>query len=374
MTTTKLGATTTSKLPAVTRTTTPTASKAVTQAGAVSTGEASPVAKFDQHVQEKAVLAPRGEHVATSADPGSLWGAERKQGPQPDPQLRAAMQDFKKLSPEAQQAKIAELKTKQDELSKKMLARIEVLDQRYKNMRNVTKAEMLRNLADKSEQMTPEEKAHLSELLTKADGIAARIEEAKAEAAALPDAKSCTPEQAAERTRIAHHIKNLRGRLSDATKAATTYVDSLGLRADRLAVNEQKIDPNAPPPGSPSSLFSMIKEWFSLNTIINGFTAVFNELNPMLSPREREELRQERLEEQKKERALEDQFKRQQLRERVAKETQARDVAARQLEDDRHERETQQANVEVRNLGKSLELDAVTQRQALSAALKKAAS
>lgn len=365
MTTTKLGSTAPSKMPAGTRSTTPTATKAVSQTATVSAETTAPVAKFDQAVQEKAVLAPRGQHVPTSADPGALWGAER---PQADPQLRAAMQDFKKLTPEAQQAKIEELKTKQDELSKKMLARIETLDARYKNMRNVTKAEMLRNLSDKSQLMTPEEKAHLDELLKKADGVAQRIEEAKAQAAALPDKAHCTPAQAEERTKLARHIKNLRGKLSDATKAATNYVDSLGLRSDRLAVNEQKIDPNAPPAGSPSSLLSMISEWFSLNTMIHNFSFVYLELNPLLRPEQRAEAREKRLQAEADERVLQDQIKREQLRERVQKDTEARAAAARQ-----RDHEGQLATADARNLGKTIELDAVTQRAALESSLKSAA-
>lgn len=303
MTTTKLGPTTASKLPSVSRTTTPPATAAVAKALGVSPEGATtqPVA-FDPAAQNKGVLNPAGQHIPTTADPGALWGEGRAKG---NPELRAAMQEFRKLSPEAQKAKIEELKTKQDELSKKMLARIEQLDARYKNMRNVTKAEMLRNLAGKTDAMTPTEKQHLDALLNKADGIAAQIEDLKKKAAAMPDSKTATPEQAAERTKLARQIKNLRGRLSDATKAATTYVDSLGLKADRLAVNEQKIDPNAPPPSSPKSLFSMITEWLHLDKLVNFFTGIFtgNSLldAPDATPEQRQLAREQRTQEQLKE-------------------------------------------------------------------------
>ncbi|MDP1916190.1 MAG: hypothetical protein Q8L14_08085 [Myxococcales bacterium] len=287
MTTTKLGSTqTASKMPAVSRsttpTTTPTATAAVAKAlGVAPSPETSQAVTFDAAAQAKVGLNPTGEHVATSADPGALWGAEKRQPV--NTELRAAMTEFRKLSPDAQQAKIAELKTKQDDLSKKMLVRIDQLDDRYKTMLNTSKGEMLRNLSNKTDAMSPAEKQHLDGLLNKADGIAKEIEGLKAKAATLPDSKVATPEQKAERTEMARLIKNARSRLSTATKAATTYVDSLGLKAERVAVNEQKIDPTAPPPSSPSSLLSKIGEWFGLNKLITFFKSTFTEMNPLMS-------------------------------------------------------------------------------------------
>lgn len=274
MTTTKLGsAGPASKLPTVARSTTPVSTSAVSKSAPLH-GEAAP--GFDAKGAAKPqALNPKGEHVPTSADPGALWGAERRQG-HGSPELRAAMTEFRAMSPEAQKAKIGELKTRQDELSKKMLARIETLDARYKNMRNVTKAEMLRELSAQTEVMTPAERGHLDVLLDKADGIARQIEELKAKASTLPDSKTATPAQLEERKTLARQIKNARSRLSDATKACTNYVDSLGLKNERLAVNEQKIDPGAPPKDSPSSLWGMMKEWFSINTFIGAFQRIFS--------------------------------------------------------------------------------------------------
>lgn len=287
MTTTKLGTTqTASKMPAVSRSTTPTTTPATATAavakalGVAPSPETSQAVTFDAAAQAKVGLNPTGEHVATSADPGALWGAEKRNPV--NTELRAAMTEFRKLSPDAQQAKIAELKTKQDDLSKKMLVRIDQLDARYKTMLNTSKGEMLRNLSNKTDAMSPAEKQHLDGLLNKADGIAKEIEGLKAKAATLPDSKVATPEQKEERTALARQIKNARSRLSTATKAATTYVDSLGLKAERVAVNEQKIDPTAPPPSSPKSLLSMIGEWFGLNKLITFFKSTF-ESNPLIN-------------------------------------------------------------------------------------------
>ncbi|MDX2011287.1 MAG: hypothetical protein SFW67_13895 [Myxococcaceae bacterium] len=272
MTTTKLGSPpTASKLPAVTRTTTPAASAAVSKTASTSTS--APTAGFDGTQPVKAeALRPQGAPVSTSADPGALWGGQERRA---NPELRAAMTEFRAMSPDAQKAKIEELKGRQDDLAKKMLVRIDQLDARYKTMRNTTKGEMLRELAGKTDAMTPEQKQHLDGLLDKADGIAKQIEDLKAEAAKLPDSKTASPEQLLERKELARKIKNARNRLSDATKAATTYVDGLGLKTERLAVNEQTIDPNAPPKDSPKSLWSMMKEWFSISTYITAFTSVF---------------------------------------------------------------------------------------------------
>ena len=203
------------------------------------------------------------------------------------------MTEFRKLSPDAQQAKIAELKTKQDDLSKKMLVRIDQLDARYKTMLNTSKGEMLRNLSNKTDAMSPAEKQHLDGLLNKADGIAKEIEGLKAKAATMPDSKVATPEQKEERTALARQIKNARSRLSTATKAATTYVDSLGLKAERVAVNEQKIDPTAPPPSSPKSLLSMIGEWFHIDKLLSFFKSTFSS-NPLIDSGARLEAKLER--------------------------------------------------------------------------------
>lgn len=231
------------------------------------------------------------------------------------------MAEFRKLSPDAQQAKIAELKTKQDDLSKKMLVRIDQLDARYKTMLNTSKAEMLRNLAGKTEAMSPDEKQHLDGLLDKADGIAQQIVGLKAKAATLPDSKVATPEQQAERTALARQIRNARSRMSDATKAATTYVDSLGLKAERVAVNEQKIDPNAPPPSSPKSLLSMIGAWFHIDKLIGFFKSSF-ESNPLINTGATFEAKLER---KQQERASEVQSRVERQRETDARSQLARD-------------------------------------------------
>ncbi|MCA2978941.1 MAG: hypothetical protein INH41_05940 [Myxococcaceae bacterium] len=276
MTTTKLVATpVASKVPAVARSTTPAASAAVARAEPTATPPAAPTVAFQGAAPpaKADALRPQGAPVSTSADPNALWGAAERR---PNPELRAAMTEFRALSPEAQKAKIDELKGRQDALAKKMLVRIEQLDARYKTMRNVSKGEMLRELAGKTEAMSPEQKQHLDGLLDKADGIARQIEALKADAARLPDSKVATPEQRLERQELARKIRNARSRLSEATKAATTYVDSLGLRTERLAVNEQAIDPNAPPKGSPKSLWSMMAEWFDLGSTLKAFVAIFS--------------------------------------------------------------------------------------------------
>lgn len=207
---------------------------------------------FDAAAQAKVGLNPTGEHVATSADPGALWGAEKRSPV--NTELRAAMTEFRKLSPDAQQARIAKLKTKQAAISRSKVRRacIDQLDARYKTMLNTSKGEMLQP-SNKTDAMSPAEKQHLDGLLNKADVIAKEIEGLKAKAATMPDSKVATPEQKEERTALARQIKNARSRLSTATKAATTYVDSLGLKAERVAVNEQDLDLTAPPPSSPKS-------------------------------------------------------------------------------------------------------------------------
>jgi hypothetical protein len=275
MTTTKLGSTSTptaSKLPSVSRTTTPASTAAVTKSAPPSASVPTPAA-FDGSQPVKAeALRPQGAPVSKSADPGALWGGQERRA---NPELRAAMTEFRAMSPEAQKAKIEELKGRQDDLAKKMLVRIDQLDARYKTMRNTTKGEMLRELAGKTDAMTPEQKQHLDGLLDKADGIAKQIDDLRAEAKKLPDSKTATPEQLEERKALARKIKNARNRLSEATKAATTYVDGLGLKTERLAVNEQTIDPNAPPKDSPKSLWGMMKEWFSISTYVTAFTSIF---------------------------------------------------------------------------------------------------
>lgn len=362
MTTTRVASATSPAVPTVSRTTPSGATAAV--AKALGLPAERPEAGFDEAVQQKAVLNPRSQHLAQTAAPDALWGG--RSGPAKDPALREAMKEFRLLSPEAQKAKIEELKTKQDDLSKKMLARIEVLDARYKTMRNVTKAEMLRNLGEQTNAMSPEQRAKLDSLLDKAEGIAKQIEDLKAQAATLPDAKTATPEQKQQRTELARQIRNARSRLSDATKAATTYVDSLGLKADRLAVNEQKIDPNAPAKDSPNSLTGMIKTWFEIDRLIVDFSRVFEPLKTVVKNMQDDVQRNEELRKEEARRADErrDQDRIEQRRQESTRQESRRQAAQVQAKAVDADRQVERSRAEASSQGDRSVLDRALARAA----------
>lgn len=337
--TTKLGSVTQPSVSPLTRTATP---ASATQVAATQVAKpqvvtndvpvTAPVPGFTQGgVEEKAVLNPKGSHVAKTAAPDALWGAAEPKETDP---LKQAMTEFKSMSPEKQQAKIAELKTQQDQLSKRMLGRIDALEARYVQMRNVHKGEMLRTLMGESNALTPDQRTHLDTLLSKAEGISKEIVGLQAKAQLLPSRKEATPAQLAERTELARLIKNARSRLSDATQASTKYVDSLGLKTDRLAVNEQRIDPNAPPKGSPDSLSSMMNRWFEFETVIGKLEKVFATVTQVVKNFQQDVEKQgERIREDSKRAAERDQVdrRRQADDQQKARNLEARNSAEREL-------------------------------------------
>lgn len=253
------------------RTPAPIAAPVVAKVEQVKPADVKPQVTFTEgSTEKKADLNPGGKHVERTADPGALWGEPKAQDP-----LRQAMMEFKSLKPEAQAAKIQELKGQQTELSRRMLRRIDHLEARYVEMRNVAKGEMLQNLLTETKAMSPEQRTSLEGLLAKADGLSKEITALREKASSLPRGPDATPAQKAERKAVADQLRDVRARFTEATEAATKYVDSLGLKTDRLAVNEQRIDPNAPPKGHADSLSSMMDRWFEFDRTITKLEAIF---------------------------------------------------------------------------------------------------
>jgi hypothetical protein len=193
------------------------------------------------------------------------------------------LENFSRLNQASQKAKLTELKRKQEALSRQVVARCEQLDSRYRAMRSVSRSEMLKQLSSRTASLSAAEKEHLDELLDRMDELSEKIESLRKEAKALPNSKDADEAQRRERAALAQVIATLRKERDGVSQVATEYVDSLGLKGERLAINERRIDRNAPESGA-QSLSSMISEWQRMELTLEAMTAIWDALLKSLIP------------------------------------------------------------------------------------------
>ncbi len=216
----------------------------------------------------RATLAPRGEHVRGSADPGALWATPAPVGEQLD------LQAFKKLSPADQQAALAKLEGERQSLRAQLDTRIGQLDRRWNTSRLSTRTEALREFQERAPGLDHPASAQLDDLVGRAEAAQRRINALRAKAATLDASPAAKQAHAAERQALAQALRAARKEQSTAVKVATATVDQQGLKIDRLASTEQIIDPTAPPPTSSTSLLGMLGGWFHLDWLFSAYSSV----------------------------------------------------------------------------------------------------
>ncbi len=254
--------TSTPKAQAVTRTATPaTGSTAAAPKGAVTdyAGQAAPPKE----------LVPRGKQVTTSASPSALWG----EAPATN---ELDVDAFQKLSPAEQQAQLTTLREERQQLSAQIQARLAKLDIKWNNSRLVTRTEALRDYQEQTKHLDPATKQELDGLLHRAEASQRSINTLRAKIDRLPKTPEAKKAQAALRTQLAKELRAARAEQSKVVKAATTVVDQQGLKADRLAVTEQVIDPSAPKPGSGDTLLEKVTRFLHLDGFLDLMGRLFD--------------------------------------------------------------------------------------------------
>ncbi len=194
-------------------------------------------------------LTPAGTHVATSARPSALWGGD---GDGDDDDVRDAQAHG--ASPE----QIRQMRAEKRELQGHIRDRVDHLDHKWRYTLNTTKASELDKYADDSDKIDPATRDALKSKLQVAHQAEDKLAALKQQAAQL--GHGGTPE---ERTALAKQIVAARKEVSTTVAAATKVVDDAGLKVDRLAHAEAKIDPKAAKKGG--SLLDMVERFFKIS-------------------------------------------------------------------------------------------------------------
>jgi hypothetical protein len=248
----------------------------------------APTAVFTADEPKRAELSTGQRYLAKSAAPDALWG-------EVSTEVSAGADDFDPkqfaaLTPAQQHDQLQALRTQRNELKSQIEARLQQLDVKWDRSRVSTRSEALREYQEASRALDPATRHELDGLLNRAERAQRTINHLRVETDKLGHKG---PRHTAERDRLAAELRRARADQSKAVAAATTLVDDQGLKADRLAVTEQVIDPNAPAPGSGQTLLEKFATFFHLDFLIGAVEQVFTSLRKADDARQAEREREQ---------------------------------------------------------------------------------
>ncbi len=203
-----------------------------------------------------------GTHVARSARPDALWGSGEEQR---DRRINLDPHQFDKLTPGQRTERLEALKTQRDGLQVKILARVIELERKWDRAPTAIKEDALREYAETSEQLDPETRQELRQLVRQAEIAERRIDRLQSRRDDMPPARHANAETKRLRAELNKELRAARKEQKEAVKEATAVVDDKGLKIDRLAETEQVIDPSAPKKEGGSSLLGMVKDFFKFS-------------------------------------------------------------------------------------------------------------
>lgn len=242
---------------------------------AVARPEAATEGSNEFSAQRPAVIESGGvgRHVAGSAQPDALWGNTAPKGLKPnmDPH------QFDRLTPEQKTQRLAQLTETRDALQTKILDRVAQLDKQWNSASTATKEEALKHYAENSENLDPETRQEINQMLAQAAIAQRRIDRLESRRNGMPPSRNATPEEKARRAELNKELRAARKERKDAVKDATKVVDDKGLKIDRLAVTEQIIDPSAPKKEEGTSLLGMVKDFFKFDWMTKSLQAMIQE-------------------------------------------------------------------------------------------------
>lgn len=231
-------------------------------------------------------LLPSGQRVATSAEPGALWGAStERRRPRTDFDVAA----FQRMSPAQRHERLAVMKREHQQLGGEIQARVDRLDGLWGHSQLKTRTASLRSMQGQRPRLSAEQAGRLDVALASAEAARHDIESLSAEAHALGPASRKDPAQSARRSALAAQLRAARAREAAAVQAATDVVDEAGLKLERLATAEQHLDAGAPAEGSGDSLWDKLRSYFDLGRAIGAFTTALEVVDDMMG-RVREQL------------------------------------------------------------------------------------
>lgn len=236
-----------------------------------------------------------GRHLARSARPDALWGANQAEA-SIAAQPRGAMdgRQFAKLTPAQRQEKLTELRAQRDALQVKILERVVELDKKWEKAPVGTKQDALKDYAETSEQLDPQTREELTQMVEQAEIAQRRIDRLVARREGMPPSRGADADTKRARSELAKELRAARAERRAAVKEATAVVDEQGLKIDRLAVTEHTIDPSAPKANEPGSLLSMVKDFFKFSTMINWWMGMIDDFDDKSSIKDSHEAQLQR--------------------------------------------------------------------------------
>lgn len=222
-----------------------------------------------------------GHPLAGSARPDTLWGNSpaANHGPNMDPH------QFNRMSPAQRTERLGELRANRDALQEQILQRVMELDKKWEGASTATKAEALQHYAENSDQLDPQARTEVNQMLAHAAMAQRRIDRLQSRRDGMPPSRNATAGDKRERAALNQELREARKEKSDAVKEATKVVDDTGLKVDRLAVTEQVIDPSAPKKEEGTSLLGMVTNFFKF-TWLTRFMESMTDYNDMSSEKQ----------------------------------------------------------------------------------------
>ncbi len=196
---------------------------------------------------------------------------------------------FTAMPLDAKKAELSKLQAKKTAIEGRIANRTAQLDERWSGMKVSSKSEALREYHDRSKRLDPVTRQQLNGLVSDAEQSQRKINELRAQADGMCRPAECTAEQTRERRTIAVKIVEQRQSQTAKVQEAQEVVDTKGYKADRLAVTEQLIDPDAPAEGSGFSLLDELADLTSVSELIDW---VFDQIKEVQE--ERRELEEEK--------------------------------------------------------------------------------
>lgn len=204
----------------------------------------------------------QGTAVSTTASTAQLWGQAAIEGANPPLSVRM----LKSCTASERPKKIAEIQQKMAACEKNVEGRVGELDKKWKYMHLAKKTEALKSYLSATPNLAPETRVEIEAAIKVSEEAQAKLAVLKERVRELrPDpstGKNGTPE---ERKALAHKLLEARRAQSEAVTAATETVDAVGLKLERLALTEDKIDPSGGEGSLFGSLKALIGQYFELS-------------------------------------------------------------------------------------------------------------
>jgi hypothetical protein len=217
------------------------------------------------------VTGPDGKAVSKSASTNALWGQTVISSAKPP--LSALT--LKNLTPEQAKAKMGELQEKAADLEQRMDGRAKELDAKWDTTLNRKRCEILKGYMGDSSGMSSGTRTELEGALKKSDDAQQHQDALFSQAKALGPKGAPDHGTVEERHALAVKLMAARHATTAAVQAATATVDNAGLKIERLALTEAKIDPSAGANSKYGSMLALAGSYFETRFMMDTLNRIY---------------------------------------------------------------------------------------------------